>query len=238
MEQSLDEVNAQRIAVGLKPLATPKEEAKAKTVVEDEEEEDDAFDMFATREQEKADEEAEKIRDKLSSAKMKRKMQQSLDAEVGLGDTGTKESTKDWLASFAKRTETAAQTHQKLEQQKVKRQKIEEKQVAVPSGLLVGHKADDFDEGATVILTLKDEQILERKGVLLKEKTKKAGDDDDEDVLVNVDLVEKEKVQKNLKLKEKLKTRGLQSRGITEDPSSKKKKLLSKYDDEDDAFFG
>lgn len=54
-------------------------------------------------------------------------------------------------------------------------------------GLTVQHKIESFNEGETVILTLQD------KGVLVEE----------DDVLVNVGLVDKEKAEKNVELKKK-----------------------------------
>ncbi|CAI9600195.1 unnamed protein product [Staurois parvus] len=55
-------------------------------------------------------------------------------------------------------------------------------------GLTVEHNMDSFMEGQTVVLTLKD------KGVL---------DEDDSDVLVNVNMVDREKADKNVELKKK-----------------------------------
>ncbi|KAM6942238.1 U4/U6.U5 tri-snRNP-associated protein 1 [Lycodopsis pacificus] len=54
-------------------------------------------------------------------------------------------------------------------------------------GLKVQHKVDSFNEGQTVILTLQDKGVLE----------------EEEDVLVNVGMVDKEKAEKNVELKKK-----------------------------------
>lgn len=62
------------------------------------------------------------------------------------------------------------------------------------SGLKVSHDLDEFNEGAEVILTLKDRGILEEE---------EAGDEDMVDELTNVQLEEKERLRKNLENKKK-----------------------------------
>ena len=56
------------------------------------------------------------------------------------------------------------------------------------AGLTVEHKEDHFLEGSDVVLTLKDSKIL----------------DDGEDVLVNVNIIDDEKGQRNIEAKKNL----------------------------------
>ncbi|KAK5865723.1 hypothetical protein PBY51_019970 [Eleginops maclovinus] len=85
-------------------------------------------------------------------------------------------------------------------------------------GLKVQHKVDSFNEGQTVILTLQDKGVLE----------------EEEDVLVNVGLVDKEHAEKNVELKKKKP----EYKPYEEDESVddmvtfKPHTVLSKYDEE------
>lgn len=85
-------------------------------------------------------------------------------------------------------------------------------------GLKVQHKVDSFNEGQTVILTLQDKGVLE----------------EEEDVLVNVGMVDKEHTEKNVEL---LKKRP-EYKPYEEDESvddmitAKPHTVLSKYDEE------
>lgn len=87
-------------------------------------------------------------------------------------------------------------------------------------GLKVQHKVESFSEGQTVILTLQDKGVLE----------------EEEDVLVNVGLVDKEKAEKNVELKKKKPD----YKPYEEDESVddmvmlKPRIVLSKYDEEID----
>uniref|UniRef100_A0A452U2H4 Spliceosome associated factor 1, recruiter of U4/U6.U5 tri-snRNP n=1 Tax=Ursus maritimus TaxID=29073 RepID=A0A452U2H4_URSMA len=85
-------------------------------------------------------------------------------------------------------------------------------------GLTVEHAIDSFREGETVILTLKD------KGVLQEE----------EDVLVNVNLVDKERAEKNVELRKK-KPDYLpyaEDESVDDLAQQKPRSILSKYDEE------
>lgn len=87
-------------------------------------------------------------------------------------------------------------------------------------GLSVQHKVESFREGETVILTLQD------KGVL----------DEEEDVLVNVGLVDKEKADKNVELKKKRPDYKPydEEESVDDMVTFKPKSLLAKYDEEID----
>ncbi|MBN3309430.1 SNUT1 protein, partial [Amia calva] len=87
-------------------------------------------------------------------------------------------------------------------------------------GLTVQHKVDSFSEGQTVILTLKDKGVLE----------------EEEDVLVNVGLQDKERAQKNVELrKKKPDYKPYEEEESVDDMAElKPRSVLSKYDEEID----
>ncbi|XP_068445420.1 U4/U6.U5 tri-snRNP-associated protein 1 [Clinocottus analis] len=85
-------------------------------------------------------------------------------------------------------------------------------------GLKVQHKVDSFNEGQTVILTLQDKGVLE----------------EEEDVLVNVGLVDKEHAEKNVELKKKKPEYKPyeEEESVDDMVTAKAHTVLSKYDEE------
>ncbi|XP_057699482.1 U4/U6.U5 tri-snRNP-associated protein 1 [Corythoichthys intestinalis] len=85
-------------------------------------------------------------------------------------------------------------------------------------GLKVQHQVDSFGEGQTVILTLQDKGVLE----------------EEEDVLENVGLVDKEKADKNVELKKKKPDYKPyeEEESVDDMVSFKSRSVLSKYDEE------
>uniref|UniRef100_A0A670ZNK9 Spliceosome associated factor 1, recruiter of U4/U6.U5 tri-snRNP n=1 Tax=Pseudonaja textilis TaxID=8673 RepID=A0A670ZNK9_PSETE len=86
-------------------------------------------------------------------------------------------------------------------------------------GLTVEHTIDSFQEGQTVVLTLKDKGVLEEEGG---------------DVLVNVNMVDREKAKKNVELrKKKPEYKPYEEEESVDDMVVfKHKGVLSKYDEE------
>lgn len=143
------------------------------------------------------------MREKLAAMKEKRIQNQKL------GKVKTLAETDDWLddtaawversRKMAKEKEMAEKRAKLLEEMDeefgvsslVEEEFAQSKKEAYTSrdlkGLKVQHKVDSFNEGQTVILTLQDKGVLE----------------EEEDVLVNVGLVDKEKAEKNVELKKK-----------------------------------
>ncbi|CAN0308011.1 unnamed protein product [Lampetra planeri] len=89
------------------------------------------------------------------------------------------------------------------------------------TGLSVEHDIETFQEGQTVILTLKDKAIL---------------DEEDGDVLVNVNMVDKEKADKNVELKKKKPVYQPYEEDESVDDLAimRQRAVLSKYDEEID----
>lgn len=100
------------------------------------------------------------------------------------------------------------------EERQKRRQKYTERNL---KGLQVNHDMDSFQEGKTVILTLKDDDILAEK----------------DDVLVNVNMIDDEKFKKNVEnKKKKILYNAYDVEEIDKYGNLKKKSLLSQYDEE------
>jgi U4/U6.U5 tri-snRNP-associated protein 1 len=136
--------------------------------------------------------------------------------------TETSSTTKDWVQSL-KKNKTLVPSSTKGTSQNVTDDGDTE--------VLLSHGIDEFEEGKQVILTLKDEQILEKKGIAISAK-----EEDLLDQLEDIEKVEQRKTEKNLKRKEQLKNKRAIAMGVYDDGSQKG--ILSKYDEEDDVLFG
>ncbi|XP_025049039.1 U4/U6.U5 tri-snRNP-associated protein 1 [Alligator sinensis] len=191
---SIEETNKLRAKLGLKPLevGTIKKEAGTK--------EDpmaaDVINPMALRQR-------EEIREKLAAAKEKRLLNQKLGKIKALGEDDP------WLDDAAAWIERSRKLQQEKDLAEKRAKLLEEmdQEFGISSlveeefgqrkkdsyssrdlqGLTVEHTIESFQEGETLVLTLKD------KGVLVEE----------EDVLVNVNLVDKEKADKNVELRKK-----------------------------------
>ena len=100
------------------------------------------------------------------------------------------------------------------------------------TGLRVGHKADEFEAGEDVILTLKDSKVLGEDGEL--SVAKKGEADGIEDELQNVNMVDDEKVKaaKERKRKALQQYTGYDDEEFDESRIGQKADVLGKYDDE------
>uniref|UniRef100_A0A8C3SCQ7 Spliceosome associated factor 1, recruiter of U4/U6.U5 tri-snRNP n=1 Tax=Chelydra serpentina TaxID=8475 RepID=A0A8C3SCQ7_CHESE len=176
----------------------------------------------------------EEIREKLAAAKEKRLLNQKLGKIKSLGeDDPWLDDTAAWIEKSRK-----LQVEKELAEKRAKLLEEMDQEFGISSlveeefgqkkkdhyssrdlqGLTVEHTIDSFEEGKTVILTLKD------KGVLQEE----------EDVLVNVNIVDKEKAKKNVELrKKKPEYRPYEEEESVDDMAIyKHKNVLSKYDEE------
>lgn len=101
------------------------------------------------------------------------------------------------------------------EQRERRRQQYTERNL---KGLRVEHDIDNFSEGKSVVLTLKDKDVL---------------DEEEDDVLVNVNLVDDEKYKKNIENKKKKNPyNAYDVEELDEFGNPKLKSLLYKYDEE------
>ncbi|XP_070807435.1 U4/U6.U5 tri-snRNP-associated protein 1 [Pituophis catenifer annectens] len=223
---SIEETNKLRAKLGLKPLEihTIKKETGSK--------EDpvaaEVINPIALRQR-------EEIREKLAAAKEKRLLNQKLGKVKSLGeDDPWLDDTAAWIERSRKlqlekeMAEKRAKLLEEMDQEFGISNLVEEefgqkKKMGYSAqdlkGLTVEHTIDSFQEGQTVILTLKDKGVLEEKGG---------------DVLVNVNMVDKEKAKKNVELrKKKPEYKPYEEEESVDDMVVfKHKGVLSKYDEE------
>jgi len=237
---SLEETNRIRISLGLKPLQPPSETAPATdgnaAPTADDEERRAVENLRALRaEQQKAKDE-EALRNRLRKARDRKALNERLVGRT-LGEANDDEplDVKAWVKRSRKRQrELAAKRAAELEQQDKEFQEEYTSGTKPRSflrraeygpehleGLKVGHDIDDIGAGEGTILTLKDRGILD-------------GDDDEGDELISTALVEKERLQENLKNK---------ARKPRYDPyaeeydESGQKKILRQYDEDERKTF-
>uniref|UniRef100_A0A8C1WF25 Spliceosome associated factor 1, recruiter of U4/U6.U5 tri-snRNP n=1 Tax=Cyprinus carpio TaxID=7962 RepID=A0A8C1WF25_CYPCA len=174
------------------------------------------------------------MREKLAALKEKRLLNKKLGKVKALGDEEPwLDDTAAWVErsrKLAKEKEMAEKRAKLLEEMDeefgvsslVEQEFAQERKDAYSSrdlkGLKVQHKMDSFREGETVILTIEDKGVLE----------------EEEDVLVNVGLVDKEKAEKNVELKKKKPDYKPyeEEESVDDMVTFKPKSVLSKYDEE------
>ncbi|XP_060912544.1 U4/U6.U5 tri-snRNP-associated protein 1 [Labrus mixtus] len=173
------------------------------------------------------------MREKLAAMKEKRIQNQKLGKVKTLAEDDWLDDTAAWVErsrKMAKEKELADKRAKLLEEMDeefgvsnlVEEEFAQSRQEAYTSGDLKGlkvqHKVDSFNEGQTVILTLQDKGVLE----------------EEEDVLVNVGMVDKEKAEKNVELKKKKPEYKPyeEEESVDDMVTFKSHSVLSKYDEE------
>ncbi|KAK2100125.1 U4/U6.U5 tri-snRNP-associated protein 1 [Saguinus oedipus] len=191
---SIEETNKLRAKLGLKPLEVNAVKKEAGT--KEEPVTADVINPMALRQR-------EELREKLAAAKEKRLLNQKLGKIKTLGeDDPWLDDTAAWIERSRqlqkekdlaeKRAKLLEEMDQEFGVSTLVEEEFGQRRQDLYSardlqGLTVEHAIDSFREGETMILTLKD------KGVLQEE----------EDVLVNVNLVDKERAEKNVELRKK-----------------------------------
>ncbi|WVQ67101.1 uncharacterized protein L199_005295 [Kwoniella botswanensis] len=136
---------------------------------------------------------------------------------LGISNEDDKLDTKSWIKQQKKREKLRAAelARRAKEMEEADKAIYDERDL---SGLKVGHDVDDFEEGADVILTLKDNRILEG----------------DEDELQNVNMVDDAaiKAAKERKRKAAEQYTGYDDEEFDENRIGIKADILGKYDDE------
>ncbi|XP_028314604.1 U4/U6.U5 tri-snRNP-associated protein 1 [Gouania willdenowi] len=175
------------------------------------------------------------MREKLAAMKEKRILNQKLGKVKALAGDDWLDSPAAWVEKSRKMekekelAEKRAKLLEEMDQEFGVSSLVEEefgqsKQFSYTSrdlkGLKVQHKVESFNEGQTVILTLEDKGVLE----------------EEEDVLVNVGLIDKEKADKNVELKKKKPDYKPyeEDESVDDMIAFKSKTVLSKYDEEID----
>ncbi|XP_055712849.1 U4/U6.U5 tri-snRNP-associated protein 1 [Phlebotomus papatasi] len=207
---SIEETNKLRAKLGLKPLEiesvpVTKERQPAEDKDSDEPEllihKDDLGEFvhkpatnFAATKQ------VEKIREKIKERREKRKLEASLLTVKTLGESDEEDDLISWVdrsrekERLKKEAEKRAKWLEEMEEQIGRASHADQEDreshqkyygMRDLKGLRVEHDAADFGEGKTVILTLKDQDVL----------------NEDADTLVNVNLMDTERYRKNVENK-------------------------------------
>jgi U4/U6.U5 tri-snRNP-associated protein 1 len=207
---SIEETNALRAKLGLKPLnvgsnITPASEATGGALTTEQQ------DSLAAANYKRKQEEDKKARDREAAAERIRKVRERAERQrllVGktLGEEEDEEDTLSWI----KRTKSQAAPEVKPKQQEA----AASYSTANLAGLKVGHNLEDVDGGEDVILTLKDGDVL---------------DDEAGDELVNVSIAEQERTKKRL---ERKKRKSVYAADDDEDmdEATGERKILAHYD--------
>ncbi|XP_060792301.1 U4/U6.U5 tri-snRNP-associated protein 1 isoform X1 [Neoarius graeffei] len=222
---SIEETNKLRAKLGLKPLEL--NEPKKELGTKEEPLLAEVINPVQIRQQ-------NEIREKLAALKEKRLLNQKLGKVKTLADDDPwLDDTVAWVEKsrkLAKEKEMAEKRAKLLEEMDeefgvsnlVEQEFAQSKKEAYSSrdlkGLTVQHKMESFKEGEVVVLTLQDKGVLEEK----------------EDVLVNVNMVDQEKAEKNVELKKKKPDYKPydEEESVDDMVTFKPKSVLSKYDEE------
>ncbi|KAK2723098.1 hypothetical protein QYM36_003332 [Artemia franciscana] len=219
---SIEETNKLRIKLGLKPLDVG--EGKS----------EDKKDVHKPAINLREKKEAEKLRQKLKERQQKRKVEKKLKSVKSLAESDD-EDTSEWVQKMRmkqKEKEEAERRAKMLEElenefgvgdlveEDLRKEKARAYTARHLGGLKVEHDVEKFVEGNEVVLTLKDQSILEG----------------DEDTLVNVNIIDAERHAKNVELKKQKGTyQAYEEEEVDEFGMPKKKNILSQYDREIEA---
>ncbi|OTB12947.1 hypothetical protein K445DRAFT_320439 [Daldinia sp. EC12] len=227
---AIEETNRLRVSLGMKPLPVPgasgpQFKENTSTSEEDagstlESREAAAYDNYKKR----LDAEDAKKRREEKAAAIKRardaaKRFENLQGKsLGEADDGEDVDTKSWLISQKKRQKQIEKAR-KLEEELAAAEAEAAAAIQYTSkdlaGVKVGHEIGSFEDGEEQILTLKDTDVL--------------GDEEEGDELENINLREREKLEKKLELKKKKPVYDPHSIDETGERS-----LLAQYDEEID----
>lgn len=228
---SIDETNKLRAKLGLKPLQVDGGgipglgDAPVGDANEDERKE-----VFVKTENMQDKVEAQKLREKITANREKRKIADKYREIKGLGDSDEDDDALRWVQKSRKiqeekkKAEQRARMLEEMDEEFGIGKIVEEEFKPTKEytakhlkGLEVLHSTDRFKEGQSVILTLKDQGVL----------------DEGDDVLENVNLVEAEKAERNVEnRKGKPGYQPYDDTEVDEFGIVKKKSLLYKYDEE------
>lgn len=121
------------------------------------------------RNEERRLKEEKETKDRLAKARNQRELRAKLEGK-GLGDTTGEDDTgkaSDWIKKSRKAAKLRTAELEKLKQREKELEERDRDAVYNEndlSGLKVGHGLDDFEEGQDVVLTLKDNKVLEEDG--------------------------------------------------------------------------
>lgn len=173
----------------------------------------------------------QKLKEKIGTQKQKRLIEANLAKVKSLGECDSDDDTKNWvdksrrLEEEKKKAEERAKMLDQLDEEfgignLVKEEIHAARNLAYTEknlkGLKVEHNIDKFEEGKTVILTLKDQEVLQ----------------EGEDVLVNVNITDEERYQRNILNRSKKPGYDAYDDDNFDEFGFPKKTILEKYDEE------
>lgn len=244
---SIEETNKLRAKLGLKPLQVESQPAAKKPsgaekdtsdISEDDTKITDDLGEFYHKPAVNITElkNAEKIREKIKERREKRKLEDALKKTKTLGESDSDDDVNNWVernrekAHLKKQAEQRAKVLEEMDEEfsvsalaadrhhRSRKKPRDEYKYSSLKGLKVDHDVSEFSEGKTVILTLKDADVL---------------DDEAKDTLVNVNIVDTERYRKNIENK---KFKPGQTYGYEcyddDDEEGGSRSVLKKYDDE------
>ncbi|KAI8098742.1 SART-1 protein [Halteromyces radiatus] len=197
MSDSLEEINAHRAKLGLPAISAEVEEnSEGEQIEEPIDKDQEAYDNYqrVKEEKEKATKRQE-ILDRIEKSKNRRKQHEKLKGK-GLADDDDDVDALAWIRKSRQREKELAEQRAKALQdmdEEQQRQQQPKYKASDLRGLKVAHDISAFEEGMETILTLKDRGILDEDGA-------EAGSDDE---LTNVNLEDRERLEKNLENKKK-----------------------------------
>ncbi|KAI9141454.1 SART-1 protein [Paraphysoderma sedebokerense] len=216
---SVEDTNILRAQLGLKPLDTSGSDHQKK-----------AEDNFAQYKADQAKQKREKeLADRIAKARDKRKLHSKLTGKhLGEADEEDITDPMKWIERQKQLAAQRAKEMDELDELELSNGAAKEKKVKKKtpqpdysgrdlSGLKVGHRLEDIAENGEVIMTLKDRGVL---------------DENDDDELVNVDLMDKDKVRENLEAKKKKTAYNAYDDEEFDTGVIGKRSILSQYDDE------
>ncbi|KAG0695209.1 U4/U6.U5 tri-snRNP-associated protein 1 [Chionoecetes opilio] len=236
---SIEETNRLRAKLGLKPLKVdttitlkdddPTRENKEGVLIESQGE------IFVHKPAESIAQklQVQKLRDKIAAQREKRRIKENLRKVKKLAESDSDdESASAWVKksrALAKEKAVAEKKSKMLEEldaqfgigdlmdQEMTEQKMKKYNRNDLSGLQVQHEMSRFTSGASTILTLKDSNVL----------------DAEEDTLVNVNIIDDERAEKNVKRKkEDPDDAEYEAPEVDAEGNIVQKTLLTKYDEE------
>lgn len=241
---SISETNKLRAKLGLKPLEVGPKETPASSSKSDAPKDPNAeglsrikddwgefYHKPATNISDKT--EAEKLRDRLKEKKEKRAIEGKLRKLKTLGESDSEDDINSWVdknrkaeiskKEAAKRAKMLDEMDQEFIDEEnnhrpAKKRHYKDKDL---KGLRIEHNIETFSEGKQVILTLKDQDILE------------GGDD----TLINVNIVDDERYKKNIENKKQNPQAygyDVYDEGVDEFGQPLERNILKKYDEEID----
>lgn len=233
---SIEETNKLRAKLGLKPLVVGTSNVGTSSKDRSDGLKKDDLGEFYHKPAEniKDKNQQEKIRSKLAEIREKRQIHNKLSSVKTLAESEDEDDLALWVdksrkkEQMKKEAEKRAKMLEELDAQfgisdfmeSENREKMKHKYTEKDlKGLTVQHDVDTFDEEKTVILTLKDQGVL----------------DEDDDVLVNVNMIDDERYKKNIdNKKKKTAYNPYEDSEFDEEGNYQGKSLLGKYDEEID----